>query len=56
LSPGVWAAALALAATPNFPALSHRRYLFRYLPFDAVTGETDTAAANADGSVYTNPK
>ena len=28
----------------------------RYLPYDAVTGQTDTAAANADGSVYTNPK
>ena len=46
----MWAAALALAATPNFPALpslSHRRYLFRYLPFDAVTGGHLVAANHA---------
>ena len=33
----------------------HVHYYNRYLPFDALTGETDTAAANADGSVYCIP-
>jgi hypothetical protein len=33
----------------------HVHYYNRYLPFDSVTGQTDTKAPNADGSVYTNP-
>jgi len=34
----------------------HVHYYNRYLPYDAVSGQTDNASVSPDGSVYTNPK
>ena len=34
----------------------HVHYYNRYLPYNSVTSTVDNNAANADGSVYTNPK
>ena len=39
--------------TPDPPPTAPPR---SYMPYDAATGEVDTASVSADGSVYTNPK
>lgn len=44
--------------SPISPGLgcSHVHYYNRYMPYDAVTGDVDTASISADGSVYSSPK
>ena len=32
------------------------RHARRYMPYDAATGQVDTASVSADGSVYSSPK
>jgi len=34
----------------------HVHYYNRYMPYDAATGDVDTASVSADGSVYSAPK
>jgi hypothetical protein len=36
--------------------VGHVHYYNRYMPYDSVTGDVDTASVSADGSTYTNPK
>jgi hypothetical protein len=44
------------AAKVDLLFCGHVHYYNRYMPYDSVTGDVDTASVSADGATYTNPK